>query len=293
MTLKHCALLCALISSPVLAQRTTPLLVSVDKLSDHLQDRDLVLLHVGPKAEYEAKHIPGAHLVSAADIALPMDHSNPAELMLELPSPEVLRTKLANLGISDDSHVVVYFNTDQSFSSATRVVFTLQYAGLGDHTSFLNGGMAAWIAAGHPVTEAISPVTPGKLTLHPAQKIVADAELVRDFKQHPNYKLVDARSPVYYNGTEATYKKNGHIPGAVNIPFTDLADDKGLMDTEHIAQLFRAAGIKPGDTVVTYCHIGQQATVVVLGARLLGNPVMLYDGAFQDWAINNRGPVEK
>ena len=177
MTLKHCALLCALISSPVLAQRTTPLLVSVDKLSDHLQDRDLVLLHVGPKAEYEAKHIPGAHLVSAADIALPMDHSNPAELMLELPSPEVLRTKLANLGISDDSHVVVYFNTDQSFSSATRVVFTLQYAGLGDHTSFLNGGMAAWIAAGHPVTEAISPVTPGKLTLHPAQKIVADAEL--------------------------------------------------------------------------------------------------------------------
>ena len=60
-----------------------------------------------------------------------------------------------------------------------------------------------------------------------------------------------------------------------------------------VEALFRQAGVRPGDTVVVYCHIGQQATAVIFGARLLGHTVALYDGAFQDWAVNNRGPVEK
>src|SRR3712207_9545320 len=51
-----------------------------------------------------------------------------------------------------------------------------------------------------------------------------------------------------------------------------------------LAKLFRDAGVAPGDTVVTYCHIGQQATAVLLAARLLGHPVRLYDGSFEDWA---------
>ena len=63
--------------------------------------------------------------------------------------------------------------------------------------------------------------------------------------------------------------------------------------TERVEALFRKAGVKAGDTVVAYCHVGQQATAVIFGARLLGNPVVLYDGAFQDWAVNSRGPVEK
>ncbi len=85
----------------------------------------------------------------------------------------------------------------------------------------------------------------------------------------------------------------GHIPGAVNIPFSKITDDNMLVDRERVAALFAAAGIKPGDTVVAYCHVGQQGTAVVFGARLLGYTVMLYDGSFQDWAMNKRGPVEK
>lgn len=293
MILKRIALWCIVFCPPLFAQKPAPLLIGVDTLSQHLQDRDMVLLHVGAKTEFAAKHIAGARLVAFDDISLPMDHSNPTLLMLELPPPEVLRTKLANLGVSDNSHIVVYFDTDQSFSMATRVLFTLQYVGLGDHTSFLDGGMAEWIKAGNPVSAAIPTIIPGKLSARPTANIVADADLVRTIAQHPNYKLVDARAPVYYTGTDATYKKSGHIPGAVNIPFTDVADDSGKVDLKRITQDFQAAGIKPGDTVVAYCHIGQQATAVILGARLLGNPVMLYDGAFQDWAINNRGAVEK
>ena len=87
--------------------------------------------------------------------------------------------------------------------------------------------------------------------------------------------------------------QSGHIPGAINIPFSQMTDDQQLIDRDRVAALFRDAGIKPGDTIVAYCHIGQQATAVIFGARLLGYPAMLYDGSFQDWAVNHRGPVEK
>ena len=122
---------------------------------------------------------------------------------------------------------------------------------------------------------------------------MVDAEFVKSVPQRPNHALVDARAPVFYTGIEPTMNKSGHIPGAVNIPFTQITDNELRIDKARVEALFRQAGVRPGDTVVVYCHIGQQATAVIFGARLLGHTVALYDGAFQDWAVNDRGPVEK
>ena len=117
---------------------------------------------------------------------------------------------------------------------------------------------------------------------------------VKSLAGRANYKLVDARAPVFYNGTAPSFNAAmGHIPGAISIPFSEITDNSQLIDREHVAALFQAAGVKQGDTVVAYCHVGQQATAVVFAARLLGYPVMLYDGSFQDWVFNARGPVEK
>jgi len=276
------------------AQTAAPLLVDTAWLAQHLKDRDLVLLHAGPQKDYEAGHIPGARHIQMADVVKPMAHTDDREIMVELPEADQLRAKLAALGVSDDSRIVLYYSSDQVVSATTRILFTLDYLGLGERASLLNGGLPGWVAAGKPVTTEVATFAPGKLTERPVKKnMVVDADLVKSIGEHPGYKLVDARAPVYYKGTEPTYKKSGHIPGAVSIPFSELLDDKLNMDRERVAESFRKAGIKPGDTVVTYCHIGMQATVVMLGARMLGNPVMLYDGAFQDWAQNDRGPVEK
>jgi thiosulfate/3-mercaptopyruvate sulfurtransferase len=123
---------------------------------------------------------------------------------------------------------------------------------------------------------------------------VVDADFVKSVKQRPNQTLVDARAAVFYTGIQPTMNNlSGHIPGAINIPFTEITDNEQRIERARIEALFRKAGVKPGDTVVAYCHVGQQATAVIFGARLLGHPVVLYDGAFQDWAVNNRGPVEK
>jgi thiosulfate/3-mercaptopyruvate sulfurtransferase len=132
------------------------------------------------------------------------------------------------------------------------------------------------------------------VTAAPRPALVVDAAFVSSVPSRPGYKLVDARAPVIYKGIEPTMGgKAGHIRGAINIPFTEITDTSMRIDKSRLASLFERSGVKPGDTIVAYCHVGQQATLVLFAARLLGHPVMLYDGSFQDWAVNNRGPVDK
>src|SRR5260221_53248 len=108
-----------------------------------------------------------------------MKHTDPAESMIELPAAEDLRAKLASFGISDDSRIVVYFGAEGVFPLATRIAYTLDYVGLGDRTSILNGGLPAWTRAGKAVTAETPTVTPGKLTARPAKNLVAEAVLVK------------------------------------------------------------------------------------------------------------------
>ena len=277
-----------LLLTPASAQVTVPLLVDVAWLTEHLSDRNLVLLHVGSKGDYDGGHIPGARHITDSDVT-----RNSATDIYDLPGADSLRSKFASLGISDDSRIVVYFGKDGPLPSATRIVFTLDYIGLGDRTSLLNGGLAAWLRAGKNVSNAIPPVTAGKLSARPVKNVVADIALVKSVPQRSDYKLIDARAPVYYTGIESSHEKSGHIAGAVNIPFSNIADTERMIQRERVAELFRNAGVKPGATVVAYCHIGQQATAVVFAARLLGHPVLLYDGSMHDWAMTNDGPVEK
>jgi thiosulfate/3-mercaptopyruvate sulfurtransferase len=280
---------------PTAAQTAAPMIVDVDWLSHHLADRDLVLLHVDSQADYDAGHLQGARRISEEDVSTPHDMSKMAtELMLELPPLPQLRDKIASLGISDNSRIVVYFGKSAAVQSATRIVFTLDYLGLGDRTSLLNGGLAAWIRAGHPAVTEPAAIRRGTLTARPAKNVVADASFVKSLSGRPHHRLVDARAAVYYRGIEAGMGGDkGHIPGAINLPFSEMTDDKQLTDRERIAGLFDKAGIKADDTLVVYCHVGQQATAVLFAARLLGHTALLYDGSFQDWSINVHGPVEK
>jgi thiosulfate/3-mercaptopyruvate sulfurtransferase len=283
-----------MLCGPAAAQSPASLLVDVDWLSQHLSDRNLVVLHVGSRAEYDTGHIAGARLISEDDVSKPHDMAR-GELMLEMPAVADIRATLASLGISDSSRIVVYLGRDRDlgFQSATRIVLTLDYMGLGDQTSVLNGGLASWLRSGKTVTKDVPPVTPGTLSARATKPVIVDAEFVKSVGSRANHTLIDARAPVFYRGIEPTFSKSGHIPGAINIPFTDVVDGEQKVDRARLEGLFARAGVKPTDTVVAYCHVGQQATAVIFAARLLGHPVLLYDGAFQDWASANRGPVEK
>ena len=85
----------------------------------------------------------------------------------------------------------------------------------------------------------------------------------------------------------------GHIAGAHSVPSTSVTDDQlKVRSAEELAAIFAKAGVQPDDTVIAYCHIGQQATVVLFAARTLGHPVLLYDGSFEDWSRHPNYPVE-
>lgn len=291
MTIARIALALALVVPSVTARAQdaapAPLLVDAAWLAQHLADRNLVIFHVDNEEEYKTGHIPGARYVDLDDI------SGPGPLMLELPAPADLRARLQAWGVSDDSRIVVYYGKNGVFQSATRMVLTLDYIGLGAQTSLLNGGLAAWTAATRPVTTAAPTLTPGSLRARPTKAVTVDAEYVKGIGTKPAHTLVDGRAPVFYNGINASFDSYGHIPGAISIPFTEILDSQLMVDTARLEGIFRKAGVKAGDTVIAYCHLGQQGTAVVFAARLLGHPVMLYDGSIQDWSTNKRGSFVK
>lgn len=290
---RHFVPLCGLVlcfTAAAAANNAAPRLVSTAWVAEHLRDQDLVLLHVGRRDDYDEAHIPGARFVARDDFSTP---HRPETLMLEVPSAENLRQSFERLGISRNSRIVVYFGTDW-LSPATRLLFTLDAVGLGDRSSLLDGGMPAWVRDGHAVTAAAPEPRVGALEAPATRALVVDAEFVRAHLDAPGFAVVDARNAAFYDGVDvggghSGAHRRGHIDGAGSLPFTEVVDEElELRSADELADLFARAGVAPGDTVIAYCHIGQQATAVLFAARLLGHPALLYDGSFEDWS--RRGP---
>ena len=267
----------------------TGMLVSAEWLAENLQQHGLVVLHVGTQKDYDAGHIPGARLAALADLSVTGERG----LRLELPPVQALAGALGRLGIAKDSRIVIY-PAAESVQSATRVWYTLEWAGLGDRAALLDGGLAAWRAAGKPVDTASPPggTTTPSLTPHP--ELVVNAEWVRAHGAASDVALLDARLPEFYSGADAgNMPRAGRIPGARNLPFSSLLDSqRKLKPAAELRELFAQRGATPGKTVVVYCHIGQQATLLYFAARLIGLEPRLYDGSFQDWSSRPDLPVE-
>lgn len=270
---------------PSVLQAQSPregLLVQVAEVD--LEDPRLVLLHVGDTTEYRLGHLPGARFVDYHAIMAP--HGDGSGLALELPDPAALEQTLEGLGISDDSRIVVYMGNDWVTPTA-RVIFTLDWAGLGDRTRLLDGGMPAWQAAGRPVSPEAAATSRGNLSqIRPRTDLIVDRAWVTTNGAGDGIALLDARAKAVYDGVQADQGRNGHIPGAASLPWVELYDGTParLRSEAEVRALFARAGVQPGDTVVGYCHIGQYATAMLFAARTLGYDVRLYDGSFQDWA---------
>jgi thiosulfate/3-mercaptopyruvate sulfurtransferase len=210
-----------------------------------------------------------------------------------LPPPDELRAQLQALGVSDRSRVIVYSEND-GIARATRIMLTLDAAGLGNRSSLLDGGLKGWEADGHAVNAEVPAATTVVLSPLRMQSRIVTADYVQSHLKTPGTTVIDARAPEFYNGEKPGIEGAvpGHVPGAHNLPFTSISGPDGKVKSpEELKALFTAAGVKTGDHVIAYCHIGIQATAVVFAARTLGIDAQLYDGSFQDWS--KRGlPVE-
>jgi thiosulfate/3-mercaptopyruvate sulfurtransferase len=272
--------------------------VSTQWLADNLNDPSVVVLHfANARRDYSAGHIPGARFLWITDIA-------PAtpDLNTELPPVAKLDSLLESFGVSDNSRIVVYGPTVSTM--VARVYLTLDYLGLGDRAAVLDGGFNAWKAEGRAVSTEVPKVTRGKLTTRVRADAVVDAEFVKANIDKPGIRILDARTADFYNGTvtgqmAGGYPRQGHIKSALNIPFNTLTDSTGkLKDKSTIAGLFTTAGVQPSDRVVTYCHVGQQGSLLLLAARYAGYKTSLYDASYEDWSPRTDdypvvGPVKK
>jgi thiosulfate/3-mercaptopyruvate sulfurtransferase len=266
------------------------MLVSTAWLAEHLKDPNVVVLAVGDKSEYDKGHIPGSFYVDYMETHL---MTGPTGLSVELPPMSDLENLFGKFGVTNDSRVVLY-PLKGYFSWVTRIYLTLDAMGLGPQSAILDGGLPAWSGEGRDVSTAVPVAKRGTIKACQQSDVIASLDEVESSVKKPGVDIIDARATEFYSGqTQPGEQRRGHIPGAGNLPFNTVLDDKGkLKSPDALAELFRAAGMKPGDRVIAYCHIGQQATAVYFAGRYLGYNVKLFDGSWEEWSKHTELPAD-
>jgi thiosulfate/3-mercaptopyruvate sulfurtransferase len=278
-------------------------LVTPAWLAARLQNPDTIILDatlppVGVKppvdthARYLEAHIPGAlffDIEELSDRATTLPHM--------LPTPEAFSRSMSALGVADTSTIVLY--EQQGVFSAPRAWWMLRTLGA-QHVYLLDGGLFAWTVAGHP--KHSGPVHRAPATFHAtlnreAVKNLAQLkEKIATHQQIPQ-QILDARSAPRFNGTAPEPRpvlSSGHMPGATNIPFTELQEDGRLKPADKLREYFSTKNVDLNQPITTTCGSGVTAAVIALALEVIGAPnVSLYDGSWAEYAQQPDAIIEK
>ncbi len=248
------------------------------------------------EASYNSKHIPKAQFVDwredIVDPAFPEHY--------RLPPRQQMEALMSRLGLTPGSVIVVTDDLESRLS--VRMYLTLKYFGH-DNVFVLDGGNNWYERMGHSMTDEVPEFPPTRYTISDTrEEYLIHLDLLKEVVDTRAAKLVDGRPLMQYSGervgrifhTRVPHPRRGHIPGAINVPWTSNLDDDGkFKPVEELRSLYRQRGIGQNDPCVAYCNEGLHATMTWFVLReLLGNPnVRLYDESLAEWAWRDDTPL--
>lgn len=265
-----------------------PLILEPEDLACSLQYEQLLIVDLSTPEHYADSHIPGAIHVHPQET-----RGRQSRLPGLPPSTAELQTLLGRIGFTPEHHVVAYDHEGGGW--AGRFLWLLDC--IGHHRySLLNGGRIAWIKEGYPTkTEAPSP-EPTDPDIHLQNEPIASREEVEAAIGRDDVSIWDARSPLEYRGERESAARNGHIPGAVNLEWTELMDPDNhyrLLPEDQLRRKLEDAGIRARTHVITHCQSHHRSGLTYVVARALGYPgVRAYAGSWAEWGNLAETPIE-
>jgi thiosulfate/3-mercaptopyruvate sulfurtransferase len=257
------------------------------RLIDSSNERVAILDFGRSRMDYLMGHIPGAVHIDRGEVLVTRDG-----IPGMLPPISALAEVLQKAGVSNDSRVVIYDDGDALWAS--RLFWSLEYLGH-SNVAILDGGLSRWKEAGRPIATGGSDPQPGSFVPDVQTQLLADRRWLSDHLGDPQVRIVDSRSPAEYEGTDRRAARGGHIPGAVNINWTESLDSDSehtLLPPEELEELFSAGDVTPGREIVTHCQTGIRAAHSYFTLRLLGyRKVRVYDASWVEWGNAGDTPI--
>ena len=252
-----------------------------------LDAENLLIIDLCNPALYQQKHVPGAVHLSGS---LLMAGTTPTPG--KLPSLQQLSKIISYLGITDQTHVVVY--DDEGGGWAGRMAWTLDLLGY-SNWSYLNGGIVSWVKEGFSTqSEANQPASLSIEANIANPNVRSDVGSIISKLKDSDFAVWDARSPGEYRGDMVRAARAGHIPGAINIEWTILMDQQRNLRLREDAQaILDAAGLTQDKVITTHCQSHHRSAFTYMVARILGyKNISAYDGSWAEWGNLDSTPVE-